>query len=44
MVIMTKIVQLLAQVVKDTSLQISEADKVSQHLEGLIACHVRHIL
>lgn len=44
MVIMTKIVQLLAQVIKDTSVQISEADIVSQHLLGLIACPVRYIL
>ena len=44
MVIMTKIVQLLAQVVKDTSVKISEADKVSQHLLALIASYVHHIL
>lgn len=44
MVIMTKIVQLLAQVVRDTSLQISEADKVSQQKSGFIARYMRHIL
>lgn len=42
MLIMTKIIQLLGQVIKDTSLEISEADKVGQHYPGLIECH--HIL